>query len=210
MATSNPRLALSGLFSGLRFVIKLQKSFRKNLKLEDFQFGSAVGNANRLVAKVGSAAHAGWHGRDGFAVPGTGAWLGGDLQTLRNAVRGTPPDLPGGERLLLPMPDGDRLAARLDRRAATRCEAARRAGAWPHRLRGERVCGGEHAASGRPGLAGLAPKPPRSPSRRARPQPGITMPGGPRIWRRPCADCRRISPGMGSYCSAIRWAAISC
>jgi hypothetical protein len=44
-------------------------------------------------------------------------WFGGDLQTLRNVVRGTPPDLPGGERLLLPMPDGDRLAARLDRRA---------------------------------------------------------------------------------------------
>jgi uncharacterized protein len=41
-------------------------------------------------------------------------WFGGDLQTLRNVVRGTPPDLPGGERLLLPMPDGDRLAARLD------------------------------------------------------------------------------------------------
>jgi uncharacterized protein len=32
---------------------------------------------------------------------------------LRNVVRGTPPDL--RERLLLPMPDGDRLAARLDR-----------------------------------------------------------------------------------------------
>jgi predicted alpha/beta-fold hydrolase len=44
-------------------------------------------------------------------------WFGGDLQTLRNVVRGTPPDLPGGERLLLPMPDGDRLAARLDRPA---------------------------------------------------------------------------------------------
>ena len=44
-------------------------------------------------------------------------WFGGDLQTLRNTVRGAPPDLPGGERLLLPMPDGDRLAARLDRRA---------------------------------------------------------------------------------------------
>ena len=44
-------------------------------------------------------------------------WLGGDLQTLRNTVRGTPPDLPGRERLLLPMPGGDRLAARLDRRA---------------------------------------------------------------------------------------------
>ena len=42
-------------------------------------------------------------------------WFGGDLQTLRNILRGTPPDLPGGERLLLAMPDGDRLAARLDR-----------------------------------------------------------------------------------------------
>ncbi len=36
---------------------------------------------------------------------------------MRNVVRSTPPDLPGGERLLLSMPDGDRLAARLDRRA---------------------------------------------------------------------------------------------
>jgi predicted alpha/beta-fold hydrolase len=44
-------------------------------------------------------------------------WFGGDLQTLRNAVRGTPPDLPGGERLLLPVSGGDRLAARLDRAA---------------------------------------------------------------------------------------------
>jgi uncharacterized protein len=44
-------------------------------------------------------------------------WFGGDLQTLRNVVCGTPPDRPGGERLLLPMPDGDRLAARLDRHA---------------------------------------------------------------------------------------------
>jgi predicted alpha/beta-fold hydrolase len=44
-------------------------------------------------------------------------WFGGDLQTLRNLLRGVPPDLPGGERLLLPVSDGDRLAARLDRRA---------------------------------------------------------------------------------------------
>jgi len=42
-------------------------------------------------------------------------WFGGDLQTLRNIVRGSPPDLPGGERLLLPVSGGDRLAARLDR-----------------------------------------------------------------------------------------------
>ena len=41
-------------------------------------------------------------------------WFGGDLQTLRNVICGTPPDLAGGERLLLPMSDGDRLAARLD------------------------------------------------------------------------------------------------
>jgi len=44
-------------------------------------------------------------------------WFGGDLQTLRNVVRGAPPDLPGGERLLLPISGGDRLTARLDRRA---------------------------------------------------------------------------------------------
>lgn len=41
-------------------------------------------------------------------------WFGADLQTVRNLLRGGPPDLPGGERLLLTMPDGDRLAARLD------------------------------------------------------------------------------------------------
>ncbi len=46
-------------------------------------------------------------------------WLGGDLQTLRNVVRGTPPDLPGGERLLLPVSGGERLAARLDRQAGS-------------------------------------------------------------------------------------------
>lgn len=44
-------------------------------------------------------------------------WIGGDLQTLRNTVCGAPPDLPGGERLLLRLADGDRLAARLDRPA---------------------------------------------------------------------------------------------
>lgn len=42
-------------------------------------------------------------------------WFGGDLQTLRNIIIGGPAELPGGERLLLAMPDGDRLAARLDR-----------------------------------------------------------------------------------------------
>ncbi len=42
-------------------------------------------------------------------------WLGGDLQALRNIIIGGPPELPGGERLLLSLPDGDRLAARLDR-----------------------------------------------------------------------------------------------
>src|SRR5579883_1161600 len=44
-------------------------------------------------------------------------WIGGDLQTLRNTVCGAPPDLHGGERLLLRLADGDRLAARLDRPA---------------------------------------------------------------------------------------------
>ncbi|MBM3550308.1 MAG: alpha/beta fold hydrolase [Alphaproteobacteria bacterium] len=42
-------------------------------------------------------------------------WFGGDLQTLRNIIIGGPPERAGGERLLLAMPDGDRLAARLDR-----------------------------------------------------------------------------------------------
>ena len=41
-------------------------------------------------------------------------WFGSDLQTLRNAVVGAPPDLPGGERLLLKIAGGDRLSARLD------------------------------------------------------------------------------------------------
>ncbi|WP_442755330.1 YheT family hydrolase [Methylocystis sp. JAN1] len=42
-------------------------------------------------------------------------WWGPDLQTLRNVLLPRPGELVGGERLLLPMPDGDRLAARLDR-----------------------------------------------------------------------------------------------
>jgi predicted alpha/beta-fold hydrolase len=42
-------------------------------------------------------------------------WLGADLQTLRNFLLGPAQDLPGGETLLLPLRDGDRLAARLDR-----------------------------------------------------------------------------------------------
>jgi predicted alpha/beta-fold hydrolase len=45
-------------------------------------------------------------------------WLGADLQTLRNFLLGPAPDLPGGETLLLPVRDGDRLAARLDRPGA--------------------------------------------------------------------------------------------
>ena len=80
--------------------------------------GSALAKAGRPAANGGSAARA-----DGIDVSaGTvppfrerAPWFGGDLQTLRNAVRGTPPDLPGGERLLLPVSGGDRLAARLDR-----------------------------------------------------------------------------------------------
>jgi hypothetical protein len=43
-------------------------------------------------------------------------WLGGDLQTLRNQLR-RPPEPPAArsERLLLPLRDGDRLVATLDR-----------------------------------------------------------------------------------------------
>ncbi|MGH6800208.1 MAG: alpha/beta fold hydrolase, partial [Methylocella sp.] len=85
---------------------------------EGFQFGgSALANVNRIALKWAAPP-----ARDGAA--GTippfrerAPWFGGDLQTLRNLLRGTPPDLPGGERLLLPMQDGERLAARLDRRA---------------------------------------------------------------------------------------------
>ena len=46
-------------------------------------------------------------------------WIGCDLQTLRNYLRGGAPELPGGERHWLAMPDGDKLAARLDRPAIT-------------------------------------------------------------------------------------------
>jgi predicted alpha/beta-fold hydrolase len=42
-------------------------------------------------------------------------WIGGDLQTMRNIVCGAPSDLRGSERLMLPLSDGDLLAARLDR-----------------------------------------------------------------------------------------------
>jgi predicted alpha/beta-fold hydrolase len=42
-------------------------------------------------------------------------WIGPDLQTLRNFLCGVPSDLPGAERLRLPLPDGESLAARLDR-----------------------------------------------------------------------------------------------
>jgi predicted alpha/beta-fold hydrolase len=45
-------------------------------------------------------------------------WWGPDLQTVRNLLLPGPGDTAGGERLLLPMPDGDRLAARLDGAAA--------------------------------------------------------------------------------------------
>lgn len=42
-------------------------------------------------------------------------WWGPDLQTLRNLLLPRPREFIGGARLLLPMADGDRLAARLDR-----------------------------------------------------------------------------------------------
>jgi uncharacterized protein len=45
-------------------------------------------------------------------------WFGADLQTVRNILAPKPADRPGGERLLLPVSEGDRLAARLDRPAA--------------------------------------------------------------------------------------------
>lgn len=41
-------------------------------------------------------------------------WIGPDLQTIRNNLRPGPREFEGGDRLLLPMRDGDRLAARLD------------------------------------------------------------------------------------------------
>ena len=42
-------------------------------------------------------------------------WIGRDLQTMRNVLCRAPTDLPAGERFLLPISHGDRLAARLDR-----------------------------------------------------------------------------------------------
>lgn len=44
-------------------------------------------------------------------------WLGPDLQTIRNMLAPRPANPPGAERLLLPVSEGDRLAARLDRPA---------------------------------------------------------------------------------------------
>lgn len=41
-------------------------------------------------------------------------WIGTDLQTIRNVLYPAPRELPGGERLSLPVSDGDRLSARLD------------------------------------------------------------------------------------------------
>lgn len=45
-------------------------------------------------------------------------WWGPDLQTVRNLLVPAPRELEGGERLLIPLPDGDRLSARLDRPAS--------------------------------------------------------------------------------------------
>lgn len=58
-------------------------------------------------------------------------WLGSDLQTLRNFICGGPPNLSGGERLLLPMQDRDRLAARLDRPCAPVRQIIAPSGATP-------------------------------------------------------------------------------
>lgn len=44
-------------------------------------------------------------------------WFGADLQTIRNILAPRPADFPAPERLFLPVSDGDRLAARLDRPA---------------------------------------------------------------------------------------------
>ena len=65
-------------------------------------------------------------------------WFGGDLQTLRNFFRGTPTDLPRGERLLLEVTGGDRLAARLDRPT---CSVARPLIVLVHGLAGSEESG---------------------------------------------------------------------
>lgn len=88
-------------------------------KQEGFD-GSALANASQLVAKTDSVVVEDGVDISGGAVPPfreRAPWFGGDLQTLRNVLLGGPPDLPGGERFLLPVSGGDRLAARLDRPA---------------------------------------------------------------------------------------------
>jgi hypothetical protein len=75
-------------------------------------------DADRLAAETGSAAVHDCSDLAAGSVPPfreRPPWFGGDLQTLRNVLIGAPPDLPGGERLLLALPDGESLAARLDR-----------------------------------------------------------------------------------------------
>src|SRR5208337_4601976 len=106
---------------------------------EGFQFdGSGLANANRLVAKLGSAAHARWHlhvGRDGSAVSGTGTLVRGrPANSAQRRAR-----CPGG-------PAWRRAPAAADARwrpagGSTRPagrpphgRAAHRSGAWPRRL----------------------------------------------------------------------------
>lgn len=90
-----------------------QERLRKGRKYK----GTALDNTERFVAKSDDSPCAEDMHISIGAIPAfreRPPWLGADLQTLRNFVCGGPPDLTCGQRLLLPMPDGDRLAARLD------------------------------------------------------------------------------------------------
>jgi hypothetical protein len=113
---SLPDFLLSGHFSGLCDVIKALKRCCNQRKVSNLlapRSPTPIGLLPKWAAPPVQGGTAGTVSPFRERAP----WFGGDLQTLRNTVRGAPPDLPGGERLLLPMPDGDRLAARLDRRA---------------------------------------------------------------------------------------------
>lgn len=89
---------------------------------ENSKFGeSALAKTECFFAKLNGAVCSGHDNVPIGAIPTfreRPPWLGGDLQTLRNFFCGAPLDLANGERLLLPMQDGDRLAARLDRPTA--------------------------------------------------------------------------------------------
>ncbi|QGM47322.1 YheT family hydrolase [Methylocystis heyeri] len=96
-----------------------REKLHKDIELiEPAPGGSAPSGEQRKSARAASNG-------GGSAIPAfheRPPWLGADLQTLRNFLCGGPSDLLGGERLLLPMRDGDMLAARLDLPAQSRAQ----------------------------------------------------------------------------------------